>query len=38
MWETLLVVAVMALVRDLSAENTEKKDAIAVVNGLEERG
>ena len=24
----------MALVRDLSAENTEKKDAIAVVNGL----
>ena len=26
----------MALVRDLSAENTEKKDAIAVVNGLEE--
>lgn len=28
----------MALVRDLSAENTEKKDAIAVVNGLEERG
>lgn len=26
----------MALVRDLSAENTEKKDAIAVVNGLED--